>query len=201
MPKSSCPVQIPAEVGARFRVLFCVGRIPETVVELGDLLQEYVKKCLKEPRLKAHFQAIYDGRKIFGNVDYKTRHRVRLPNAKEVYIACALDTLVEGFFLPIEINSACFHCDQPIRITMTEGTINSVEPSSSVMWLGASSEGEGSCGTNLCPYINFFSSSEHITEWKDRSPSELGVMLTLEQSLELARKSYWEPIHLICKRS
>lgn len=197
MSKSSYSVQIPADLGARLRVLFCISSTPKILGELEDLLQEYIKKCLKEPRLKAYFQAICKGKKIFGNVDYKTRHRVRLPSGRQVYIACALDALIEGFFLPIEIDSICFHCGQRIRIKMSEGTINSIKPSSTVVWLGTSREGVGSCDTNLCPYINFFSSSEHIAEWKDKNPNELGIMLTLQQSLELARKGYWEPIRLL----
>jgi len=196
MSNSSYSVQIPADVGERLRVLFCIGRTPETLGELGELLQESMKKCLKEPQLKAHFQAISKGEEIFGNVDYETRHRVRLPSGRQVQVACALDALVEGFFLPIEIDSTCFHCGRPIRIRMSEGTINSKEPSSAVMWLGVSKEGDGSCGTNLCPYINFFSSPEHIAEWKDKNPDELGIMLTLQQSLELARKGWWEPTRL-----
>jgi len=196
---NSNSVRIPADLGARLRALFCIRSTPETLGEFGKLLQESIKKCVKEPRLKAHFQSISNGKEIFGSVDYETRHRVMLPSGRQVYVACALDALVEGFFLPIEIDSVCFHCGQPIRIKMAEGSINFLVPSSAVLWLGASKEGEGSCGENLCPYINFFSSSEHVAEWKDKNPEELGIMLTLQQSLELARKGYWEPIHLQAK--
>ncbi len=80
---------------------------------------------------------------------------------------------------------------------MAEGSIASAEPSSAVLWLGASSEGEGSCVTYLCPYINFFSAPEHLDEWKDAHPTELGIMLTLQHSLILADKGYWQPIFQI----
>ncbi len=197
MSKSSYHVKIPKDLGTRLRVLDRLSRVPQTLGEYGDLLQEYIKKCLKEPQLKAHFQEIYEGKRIFGHVDYQTRHKIKLPSRRKVYVACALDALVEGFFLPIEIDSVCLHCGQRIQIRMAKGAINAVEPSSTVLWLGTSKEGDGSCETYLCPYVNFFSSAEHVEEWKDKNPNELGMMLTLQQSLELARKGYWEAIHLL----
>lgn len=198
MSQSLHHVKIPSDLGTRLRELDRLSQIPETLGEYCDLLQEYLKKCLKEPRFKAHFHEIYTGKKIFGCVKYETHHKITLLNGRKVYVACALDALVEGFFLPIEINSSCFHCSQPIRIWMTRGTIDSVKPSSTVMWLGASKEGIGSCEKYLCPYINFFISAKHVEEWKDENADELGMMLTLQQSLKLVRKSYWETISHVC---
>jgi len=195
MPRNSQSVQIPVDLGTRLRTLFCLSSRPESLRELGERIQEHNKTCLQEPRLNAHFQAINKGEEIFGHVDYETRHTVRLATGRQFYVACALDALVEGFFLPIEIDSTCLHCSDTIRIKMAKGTIKLVETSSAVMWLGASKEGKGSCGADLCPYINFFSSPQHIAEWEDKNPDELGIMLTLSQSLELARKGFWEPIH------
>lgn len=198
MSKSSYHVKIPYDLGKRLRVLDRLSRIPQSLGEYGDLLQEYIKKCLKEPRLKAHFQEIYEGKRVFGHVDYETRHKVQLSSGRQVYVACALDALVEGFFQPIKIESTCFHCGEPIQVSMhAKGNVSSVRPSSSVIWLGTSREGDGSCETYLCPYINFFSSAEHVEEWKDKNPNELGMMLTLQQSLELARKGYWEAMRLL----
>ncbi|NIU38541.1 hypothetical protein GWN65_00805 [Candidatus Bathyarchaeota archaeon] len=197
MSNSSYAIQIPSDLGTRLRTLFCINRKPENLGEFGDLLQEHIKKCLSEPSWKAYFQEIYEGKKIFGHVDYETRHKVQLSSGRQVYVACALDALVEGFFQPIEIESKCFHCGEPIQVRMAQGNVSSVKPSSSVMWLGASREGDGSCETYLCPYINFFSSAEHVEEWKDKNPTELGMMITLQQSLELARKGYWKTMHLL----
>jgi len=197
MSAGSYHVKIPKDLGTRLRVLDRLSRVPQTLGEYGDLLHEYTEKCLKEPRVKAHFQEIYEGERIFGHVDYETRHKVQLSSGRQVYVACALDALVEGFFQPIEIDSSCFHCGQQIQISLGKGATHSVKPSSTVLWLGASKEGVGSCETYLCPYINFFSSSEHVAEWRDKNRKELGMMLTLQQSLELARKGYWEVIRLL----
>jgi hypothetical protein len=195
--KSSYHVRIPSDLGTRLQVLFCIDRRPENLGEFGDLLHEHNKKCPSEPGWKAYFREIYEGKKVFGHVDYETHHKVQLSSGRKVYVACALDALVEGFFQPIAIESTCFHCGEPIQVRMAQGIVSSVKPLSSVMWLGASREGDGACETYLCPYINLFSSAEHVAEWRDKNPNELGMMLTLEQSLELARKGYWEAMRLL----
>jgi hypothetical protein len=197
MSDRSYSIQIPSDLGARLQVLFCMDRKPENLGELGDLLQEHVKKRLGEPNSKAYFQEICEGKKIFGHVEYETQHKVQLPGGNQVCVACALDALVEGFFKPVKISSTCFHCGEPIQVRMSRGVVNSVKPSLTVIWLGTSKEGAGLCETYLCPYINFFSSAEHVAEWKDKNPDELGMMLTVQQTLELARKGYWETTRLL----
>lgn len=194
MSESLGDVKIPLDLGTRLRVLDRLSQIPQTLNEYGTLLQERIKKNLEEPSSRAHFQEIFKGKKIFGHVNYKTRHKVQLSGKRQVYVACALDALVEGFFQPIKIDSACFHCSEPVQVKMSKGIVNSIEPSSCVIWLGASKVGEGQLETYLCPYINFFSSAEHVAEWRAKNPNELGMTLTLNQCLELARKGYWEAV-------
>ncbi len=63
------------------------------------------------------------------------------------------------------------------------------------MWLGASTGAACTCETEACPYINFFVSKKHVLDWKEKNSDELGMTLTLQQSLDLARKGWWEPVH------
>ncbi|UCG36071.1 MAG: alkylmercury lyase family protein [Candidatus Bathyarchaeota archaeon] len=194
MSKSLNTVMIPPDLGTRLRVLDRLSRTPQTLDEYGTLLQERIRKDLEEPGSRAYFQKIFKGTEIFGHVDYETRHKVQLSGKEQVHVACALDALIEGFFQPIRIDSTCFHCGEPVQVRMSRGIADRVKPSSCVVWLGASQAGEGSCETYLCPYINFFSSSEHVEEWQATNPNELGMRLTLQQGLELARKGYWEAV-------
>lgn len=194
MSNSSSSVQIPLSPASRLQTLFRLSKKLETLKELGELSGEYIRKCMKGPHLKTHFQEIYKGQQIFGETDYETSHRITLPNGNRVFVACALDALVESFFLRVAIDDTCFHCSKPIRIELSEGRAVFVEPSSVVMWLGASRGSGNLCRENPCPYINFFISPEHVSKWKNKNPEELGIMLTLQQSLELARKSYWKPV-------
>jgi hypothetical protein len=190
------PIQIPAELGARLQQLFGLDGTPRTLEELSDLVRRHWLKSLGNPRLNAHLREAYYGREIFGNVNYETPHRVKLADGRQVHTACALDAIIEGFFLPLEIESTCFHCDQQVRIRISKGAVIHAEPSSAVVWLGTSKGDSCTCETDACPYINFFASQEHVTDWQDRNPNELGMTLTLQQSLNLARKGWWEPIHL-----
>ena len=189
-------IQISAELGVRLQQLFGLDSTPRSLEELSDLVRRRWLKSLGIPRLKAHLRETYDGKEIFGNVNYETLHRVKLPDGRQVHTACALDAIIEGFFLPLEIESKCFHCDQHVRIRISKGTLLHAEPSSVVVWLGTSKGDSCTCETDACPYINFFASQEHVTDWQDKNPNALGMMLTLRQSLNLARKGWWEPIHL-----
>jgi len=78
---------------------------------------------------------------------------------------------------------------------MSGGTIKRVQPASTVMWLGASRGVSSACETDACPYINFFASKTHALDWMKRNPEELGMLLTLQQSLDLARKGWWKPVN------
>jgi hypothetical protein len=63
------------------------------------------------------------------------------------------------------------------------------------MWLGASAGAACNCEPEACPFINFFVSEKHVLDWKEKNSNELGMTLTLQQSLDLARKGWWEPVH------
>ncbi len=89
--------RVPAKLGRRLQRLFCLEGMPRTLGELADLVRERWSENLRNPRVKAHFQAIYSGSEVFGNVSYKTPHRVMTAGGKEVYTACALDAIIEGF--------------------------------------------------------------------------------------------------------
>ncbi len=195
MSESLNTVKIPPDLGTRLRILDRLSQTPQTLDEYGALLQERIRKSLEEPGSREYFQEIFEGKKIFGHVKYETRHKVQLFGEGQVHVACALDALIEGFFQPIKIDSACFHCGKPVQVKMSKGIVSSIRPSSTVIWLGASKAGEGSCETYLCPYINFFSSARHIEKWRTKNPNELGIMLTLQQGLQLARKGYWKAIY------
>ena len=193
---SAPPVQIPSELGARLQQLFGLEGVPRSLEELGDLVRSHWLKSMKNRGVNAHLSAIYNGREIFGSVNYETLHRVKLEYGRQVHTACALDAIIEGFFLPLEIESRCFHCDQPVCIRISKETVVHSEPSSVVVWLGTSRGDSCVCETDACPYINFFASQEHVADWHNKNPSELGITLSLQQSMDLARKGWWEPINL-----
>ncbi len=189
-------IHIPPKLGARIGQLFSLEGSPRTLDELGALSQDRWLERLGDPQLNDWFREVSSGKEIFGEVTYKTRQRVKLGDGKEVYTACALDAIIEGFFQPVEIESSCYHCNQQILVRMSKGNVSHAEPPTVVVWLGASRGGGCVCETDACPYINFFASKRHIDDWKSKNPNELGMTLTLQQSLNLARKGWWGPFHL-----
>jgi len=194
-------VSIPPKLAKRIGELFCLAGSPSTLNELGTFLRRHWSQRLSDPRLNEWFRDVSSGRAIFGEVNYQTHQKVRLKDGREAYTACALDTLIEGHFQPVGIESTCFHCNQPISVQMSRGTVTGVRPSTLVMWLGASNGTSCTCETDACPYINFFASKEHASEWRRKSLGELGMVMTLRQSLELARNGWWEPVRRILKTS
>jgi Alkylmercury lyase len=198
-PTSQRTVPIPSDLGTRIGEVFSLEGPPGTLSEFGALSSRRWPPRLRDSALDGWFRDVSSGKAIFGGVNRQTRQRARLRNGREAYTACALDALIEGLFQPTEIESACFHCNQSILIRMSGGTIRLVRPSTVVMWLGASkASDEGAacaCETDACPYINFFASKVHASDWRRKNPEEPGMVLTLRQSLGLARKGWWEPVH------
>lgn len=123
MQSSSSFVQIPLTLSSRFQTLFRLSKEPKTLKELEELSDEYIKKCVKESYLKAHFREIHKGRKIFGETSYETSHRITLPNGNSVFCSPRSWCFGRGFFLPIAIDDACFHCGKPIKIELFEGRV------------------------------------------------------------------------------
>lgn len=195
-PANQNRIRIPPKLGERVGQLFSLEGSPRTLDELGALTRDRWFERLKNLRLNEWFREVSSGEEIFGEVGYKTRQRVKMGDGKEVYTACALDAIIEGFFQPVEIESSCFHCNQPIIVRMSRGNVSRAQPPNVVVWLGASSGASCGCETDACPYINFFAAKRHVEDWKSKNPDELGMTLTLQQSLNLARKGWWEPVHL-----
>jgi len=189
---STPDVPIPENLGARLQPLFNLDGIPGTLEELADLSRKRWVNRLHNPRVKAYFDAINSGTEVFGKVGYNTRHSVGLASGERVNVACALDAIIEGLFRPVEIESTCPHCGEQLKVKMLDQKIIYVEPPSMVLWLGASSGDGVSCETDACPYINLFSSREHVTDWKSKNPGELGMIMGLDQSLDLAKKGWYE---------
>ncbi len=175
--------------------MFSLRGSPRTLDELSSLSSRRWLERLHDPKLDRWFREVSSGRAIFGEVNYQTRHKVTLKDDRSAYTACALDALIEGFFQPVNIESKCFHCDQKVSLRMSRGKVSRVQPSTVAVWLGASREAACTCETEACPYINFFVSEKHVFDWKEKNPNELGMTLTLQQSLDLARKGWWEPVH------
>jgi hypothetical protein len=81
---------------------------------------------------------------------------------KALYAMCAIDALGIPFMLGqgASIRSACFFCQQPVRVDITGGLLQRAHPSTSIVWF---SERDGCCVAEArCPLMNFFCNEGHL---------------------------------------
>ncbi len=168
----------------RLKEVYRLEKGPETLDDWAAVWKTRLLQGLQTPKGRESFHALVRGELVFGCTKGKTRHVVRLEKRGSVHVNCALDALVEGFFQDIDIESSCPHCEDKIAVSMANRLIVSANPHSTVLWFGISPNGEGPTTVVLCPYINFFSSENHLKEWRERNPEQVGVLLDLPTAHE-----------------
>ncbi len=116
----------------------------------------------------------------------ETPHKIIFEDGHEVYALCATDALGIHFMLEkdIKIISKCPACGKELEINVKDSKINSCEPSSIIEFVSLSNT--GCCAAeNLCPFINFFCSKEHLKEWSGRNPEHSnGEIYSLDEALK-----------------
>ena len=130
-----------------------------------------------------------EGEKIVSSYPFsaiETPHKVIFKDGHEVNALCATDALGIHFMLEkdLKIQSICPKCNQDIEIVVKNGNIDSFFPEGLLEFF---SIGQRGCCTakNICPFINFFCSKEHIEDWKnDNSDYKTGMIFTLDEALE-----------------
>lgn len=193
-------VRILPDLAVRLQLLFGLHSAPNNSSDLATLVKAKWLRSAEHPEIRSYLGNIVSGKETFGRVDYQTNHVVRATGERAVYTACALDAIIEGFFKPVRIESTCPQCQTVMLLRMVDGKATSVEPKSPVLWLGASQRSGSSqvagcsCETDCCPYINLFPSKDHLAPWKRANPKQIGMALTLNQALWLAREGWWKPI-------
>ena len=121
-----------------------------------------------------------------------TAHRVLTDTGTPLYAMCAIDALGIPFMLGqgSSIRSACFLCQQPVRLDITGGLLQRAHPSTIVVWF---SERDGCCVAEArCPLMNFFCNEEHLQAWLAKSPNEPGASLSLTEALEVGKAAFGE---------
>ncbi len=166
----------------RLKRVYKLEKAPETLDELAESWKKGFLRALETPKGKQSIDALARGESVYGACGTKTRHIVRLQGGPGVNVACALDALIEGFFQDVEIESSCPHCEEAISVKMVNRRVVAASPSSAVLWLGVSPHGEGPTIEMVCPFINFFSSADHLKQWQEENLEQVGVLLELSQA-------------------
>gem|GEM_PF-1066518 len=124
-----------------------------------------------------------------------TPFRVTITNGRKEYFAnCAWDAVAFHVMLRKEqrIDSYCHHCAEAITIHLKDQTRVSSRPSDNplvYLSLPAAKWWENillTCSNNMV----FFSSRQHLDDWKKSNPVTGGEALTIEQTLKLSIPFY-----------
>jgi hypothetical protein len=107
---------------------------------------------------------------------------------RAVNVWCAIDAMGIPMVLGIkaEVRSKCSHCSNKISIKIREKNLEEYK-NDTVVFVGFSGEIEGKIIKDLCPYLNFFCSIEHLQEWKKNKPNVLGMSMGLPIATELSK--------------
>jgi hypothetical protein len=125
---------------------------------------------------------------------WETGHRVRFPDGVVVRSLCALDALGAGAMLNEStiIESSCFECGAPVRITTCDRgfMVDTVSPTEAVVWSGVRYAG-GCAATSGCSVKVFFCSNEHLGSWRERvDPQGAGYRLTIEEAAQVGKATF-----------
>ncbi len=99
-----------------------------------------------------------------------TLHKVIFKDGREVYALCATDAIGIHFMLneDITVISQCPECGNEMRIVIRHHQIDFHEPEGIIEFV-SNVERCGCTAENICPFINFFCSQEHLEGWRNKN--------------------------------
>ena len=120
----------------------------------------------------------------------RTRHRVRIDGAAEVWSMCAVDALGIPAMLGRDavISSTDPVTGEPVTVTSTDGK-TVWEPESAVVFIGRRGR-PGPAETVCCDALNFFTGPVSATTWSRRHPEVPGGIVAPARAGELARRTF-----------
>lgn len=112
-----------------------------------------------------------------------TPHRLSV-NGRTLYTWCALDALMFPALIgqTVQVESPCVSTGNPVRVLVTPGGVEQVEPPEAVMSL-VSPEATPDIRRAFCDYVNFFSSEEEASAWLASHPR--ATTLPVKEAYEL----------------
>lgn len=117
-----------------------------------------------------------------------TDHRVRFPDGPWVYSMCAIDALGMPAMLITHaiIESRCAQCGQAICIVVRDNVLAEYAPPDARVW-SPQADVHYVAGLDLCPAINFFCSTGHLSAWRAEHTIGPGKEYDLPHAFERGR--------------
>ncbi len=122
-----------------------------------------------------------------------TPYRVVMTDGRAYYGDCAWDAVAVYSMLrkPLRIESFCYHCAEPIGISLGGSQENLSAEGAPVVYLGLPARAWWKDIVRTCSNtMVFFASAEHWQSWMTDHPEANGAAITLEQTLAISEPIY-----------
>jgi thioredoxin 1 len=99
----------------------------------------------------------------------------------------------------IEIHEKDRLTGEPIVVKTFNGSIASLEPSTTVAWFGLRQKADGNWASAGCFHQGFFANADNLKTWVQKNPYETGKLIGIHQALADKMKLSAEQIQKACK--
>ena len=119
----------------------------------------------------------------------KTMHFF-LKDGRRVFVWCAMDALGIPLSAGVSttVHSQCAQCKSPIRIGIKPPKI--VNYDDNIQFFAGCRITKGKTIEDVCPYINFFCSTNHLRKWRSQNKKVTGLSLDLPRASEFSNKYF-----------
>lgn len=132
-----------------------------------------------------------------------TSYQVITESGKIYYANCAWDSVALHFLLrqPVQVKSYCFHCSDVIQLALRNEKLVEKKPENFLVHFSKPlaqwwEDVVDTCANNMI----FFSSDQHLTEWRDTNSNKAGYTPTFDQIIEMSRFHYRNRLNLDYER-
>jgi hypothetical protein len=191
---------LPAEVKLLFHIiksLLIDGSIPLTEELSSDLRTSLpeILRLIESLKNKGYIYIDPDSESIkavYPLSSVPTQHRV-IVGKHSVFANCAIDALGVPLMLnrTARVLSICAECGGKIEIEVKKGgKVLKSNPTSTVVFSIMEIDFNQPAVLTCCPYINFFCSFEHASEWSKNNPNYNGKVISIKEATRIARKIF-----------
>jgi len=173
------------------------GCIPQ-VEELSSKLEISLSEVLRQMESLKNKSYIYIDpdsksiRAVYPLSAVPTKHRV-IVGKHNVFANCAIDALGIPLMLnrSARILSVCAECGGKIGIEVKKGgKVLKSNPLFTAVFSITEIDFNQPAVLMCCPYINFFCSFEHASEWSRNNPDHNGRIINIKEAARIARKIF-----------
>ncbi len=122
-----------------------------------------------------------------------TPHRVVLSDGRSYYANCAWDAIAFHAMLrkPVRVESYCHHCGHPLSFQLRNERLDGTVSPAPIVYLGLpAAEWWNDIISTCANTMLFFSSSEHLRQWRQGHPDARGAELEVEVVVRLSGPLY-----------